>query len=63
MDMRAVFLKAYANLPLGARDEIVVVLDDQPMTWNAVYLELKEDTPKGRQALEQIVQLGILKHE
>ena len=63
MDKKALFLKTYANLPLGTRDEIVVVLDDQPMTWNAVYLELKEDTQKGRQALETIVQLGILKYD
>ena len=63
MDTKAVFLKTYANLPLGAREEIVVVLDDQPMTWNAVYLELRENTMKGRQALEKIFQLGIIKYE
>lgn len=63
MNLKTTFLKTYANLPLGARDEIVVVLDDQPMTWNAVRLEVEQDTQKGQQALESLVRLGILKHE
>lgn len=63
MDNRTLFLKIYANLPLGMRDEIVVVVDNEPMTWNAVRLEVEQDTKKGQQALEILEKLGILKYE
>lgn len=32
MDLKAKFQKIYANLPLGARSEIVATIDGEPMT-------------------------------
>lgn len=62
-DRKARFLKIYANLPLGARDEIIVVIDRQPLTWNAVRLEVENDTKKGDQALQLLEELEVLKDE
>lgn len=63
MDLRATFQKVYANLPLGARTEIVAVIDGIPMTWNAIYIEVKEETEKSKQILLFLEKIGVLKHE
>ncbi|MCX6792301.1 MAG: hypothetical protein NT149_04665 [Candidatus Gottesmanbacteria bacterium] len=60
MDKKTQFLKVYANLPLGARDEIVAVVDGEPLTWKSAKLEIEQDTPKGKQVLESLTSLKIL---
>lgn len=61
MDKKARFLQIYANLPLNQRNEIVVVIDDEPLTWNAIKIEIENDTPKGKEILEKLVKMEILK--
>ncbi len=61
MNEKEKFLQIYANLPLNSRSEIVVVVDDEPLTWNAAKLEIENDTKKGEEILEKLVMLGILK--
>lgn len=60
MDKTTQFLKIYANLPLGMRDEIVVVVDNEPLTWNAAKLEIEQNTPKGKEILKILTNLKIL---
>lgn len=60
MDKKTQFLKIYANLPLGIRDEIVVVVDNEPLTWNAAKLEIEQNTPKGKEILKILTSLKIL---
>ncbi len=55
------FLKIYANLPLGVRKEIVLVLDDgKPITWDVVFIEVEGDTPLSRDILEKLEKLEII---
>ncbi|MDO8611163.1 MAG: hypothetical protein Q7R95_11610 [bacterium] len=61
MNLRTKFLRIYANLPLNQRNEIVVVLDDEPMTWNAVRVEIENDTEKGKEILKKLIDLQIIK--
>jgi hypothetical protein len=61
MDRNSQFLKIYANLPLSQRNEIIVVLGDEDLTWNAAKIEIAEDTPKGKEILDKLLKLGILK--
>lgn len=61
MDRKSIFLKKYANLPLALRDEIIVIIEDKPLTWNAAYLEVKNDTNKSKEILDRLFQLEILK--
>lgn len=61
MDRKAQFLKIYANLPQGSREEIVAVVGKEPYTWQSAKLEIEEDTEIGNQILEMLIQLGILK--
>ncbi len=60
MDRKTQFLKVYANLPLGTRDEIVSVVDGEPLTWKAAKLEIEQETEKGKQILETLTNLKIL---
>ena len=60
MDLQTQFFKVYANLPLGLRDEIIVVIDNEPLTWQAARIEIENNTPKGQAILEQLKQLKIL---
>ncbi len=61
MDLKAKFQNVYANLPLGARTEIVATIEGEPMTWNAVFIEVQEDTEKSKKILVFLAQIGVLK--
>ncbi|MBI2595617.1 hypothetical protein HYW46_02680 [Candidatus Daviesbacteria bacterium] len=60
MDTRSKFLKIYANLPLNERDRVIVIIDGQPLTWNAAWLEVDKNTLKGKEILEKLTQMKIL---
>lgn len=63
MDKKEIFLKTYANLPLGLRNEIIVVIDDEPLTWNAAKIEIENDTEKSKEILKKLFKMEILKDE
>jgi len=55
------FLKIYVNLPLGLRQEIILVLDDgKPVTWNVAFVEVGADTALGDVILEKLARLEII---
>lgn len=58
------FYKIYANIPLGLRDEIVVVLENnEPLSWNAAKIEIDNDTDKVDEILEKLDRLGLLREK
>ena len=63
MDPKSKFLKIYANLPLVAREEIVVVIDHEPLTWNSAKLEIESNSPRSKDILDMLMKLQIIKHE
>lgn len=64
MDKKAQFYKTYANIPLGLRNQIVVVLEDkEPLSWNAAKVEVDNDTDKVNEILEKLSQTGLLSEE
>lgn len=60
MDRKAKFLKVYANLPLGMRQEVVIVHDNRPLSWDAVYVEVENDTPSSVALLEKLEKLDLI---
>ncbi len=61
MDSKEKFLKIYANIPLGIRQEIILVLDDYgPITWNVADIEVEADTPLSKTILEKLERLKII---
>lgn len=60
MDKKIRFLKVYANLPLNYREEVVLVLDNQPISWNVAYLEISSDTKLGEVILDKLEALKFI---
>ncbi len=60
MSLKASFLKIYADIPLGARGEIIAVINDEPITWNSARVEIENDTAIGKKILDQLVDLKII---
>ena len=55
------FFKVYANLPLGLRDQVILVLPDTgPLTWNAAYIEVKNGTKISDTIVEKLIELKII---
>lgn len=53
-------MKVYADLPLGVRKEIVVTLDDKPLTWDVVFIEVNNDTKLSKIILGKLEKLSII---
>jgi len=61
MDKKTQFLRIYANLPLGVRQEIILVLEDKrPITWNVAFVEVQADTSLSIVILKKLEKLGII---
>jgi len=60
MENKEQFLKIYANLPMGVRQEIVLVFDGRPITWDVVYNEVISDTPLSKTILEKLKNLKFI---
>lgn len=55
------FEKIFSNLPEKIRNEdIIVVIDEKPYTWNAAYMEVKNKTKLGEKILNKLKALGII---
>ena len=61
IDWKAKFVKTYANLPSGLREEIVAVIGKEPFSWKAAKIEIDHDTKIGKEILKKLVELEILK--
>ncbi len=59
-DLRALFLRAYSNVPDSSRDEIIVVTDEKSYTWNTAYFEIKQDSDLGNKILKTLNVLKII---
>lgn len=54
------FFKVYNSLPLEERRLTVVILDKEPISWNLVYQEIKNNTSKGQKILKILKDLEII---
>ena len=63
-EIREKFLKAFANLPLNTREEIILVLEEggmkQPITWKVAYFEVRNNTPKSKEILRKLEEMGLV---
>jgi len=58
--LRENFLKVYANIPLSLRDEIILVFEDKPITWNVAYLEVKVNSEISLKILQELKSLNFI---
>lgn len=54
------FLKVYANIPMNLRREIILVINEEPITWNTAYVEIKNKTKLGRKILLKLIELNFI---
>ena len=58
--LREDFLKVFANIPLGLRDDIILVFEDKPLTWSVIYLEVKANTDLSNKILKELKELNLI---
>ncbi|MBS3079517.1 hypothetical protein J4218_05330 [Candidatus Pacearchaeota archaeon] len=54
------FFKVYSDVPIDERRLVVVVLDEEPISWNIAYHEIKNNTDRGRKILKILQELKII---
>lgn len=54
------FFEIYNNVPDKIRNEVIVVVDEKPYSWNAVYIELKSGTSLGKIMYDKLVRMEIV---
>ncbi|MEK7458140.1 MAG: hypothetical protein AAB612_01485 [Patescibacteria group bacterium] len=54
------FYLAYNKVPLGVRDEPILVIDDDSISWRIARLEIDSDTPLSKEILEKLTELQII---
>lgn len=60
-EKRDKFMRIFANIPEKIRGEdIIVIIDDKPYTWNAAYFEVKNDTDLGKKIIKKLEELKII---
>ncbi len=58
--LKAKFLKLFANVPLQLRQEIIAVDDEESLSWSVACLELRKDTKKAFIILEHLKKIGLI---
>lgn len=54
------FYKIYANIPLNLREEIVLVINEEPITWKIAKLEIDNDTKLSEKILGKLEALKLI---
>ncbi len=60
MENKDRFLKVFSNLSIDLRREIILVVDNQPITWNVVYEEMMNETELGKKILNRLIELELI---
>lgn len=61
VDLKTRFYKTIADLPLSTRDDIAVVVDEKPLSWNVMKIEVDCNTEVGKNGLKILDKLKFLK--
>lgn len=60
MEGKGVFLKVYSNLSMDLRKEIILVIENQPITWAVAYEEISKETELGEKILKKLIEMGFI---
>lgn len=60
MNQKDKFYKIYANVPLNLRDEVILVVNDEPVTWKVAKLEVDGETALSKKILQKLEALGVI---
>ena len=62
LGLREEFLKIYADIPLSLRKEIILVLENEPISWNVAFVEISNRTSKSKTILKKLNELNIIEN-
>jgi len=54
------FFTVYDNIPIKSRKELILMIDDQPISWEVAYSEIKNKTKLGARILEWLIKLELV---
>jgi len=58
--LSAAFLKAFASVPASLRDQIIVVVDGSPYTWESAFVEVRAKTDKSKKILLELKNFKVI---
>ncbi|MFH1306838.1 MAG: hypothetical protein ABIH83_04270 [Candidatus Micrarchaeota archaeon] len=59
-DAAALFLKLYSNLPVAERAHVVLVLENEPISWEVARNEIIHKTKRAAKILKKLQELKII---
>lgn len=59
-DKASKFIKIYSKLPKELIDQIVVYIEDKPYSWEAIYFEVKNETPISKKILNTLIAMKLI---
>ncbi len=60
MEREEEFFKVYASVPLDERKNVLVVIDENPISWNLAYACIKNKSPDAGKILKILKEIGII---
>jgi len=54
------FFRVYDNIPINTRKELIVIIDDKPITWDIAYKEIKNESSLGYKIFNELVKLKFI---
>ena len=54
------FFRVYDNIPINTRKELIVIIDDKPITWDIAYKEIKNESSLGYKIFNKLVKLKFI---
>ena len=60
MEGKEEFFRVYSNLPLEEREKVVIIINEEPVSWNVAYQHIKNGTKLGDTILKFLKELKIL---
>jgi len=59
-DKKARFMKVYSDIPMNIRREVIAIINEEPISWNVAFIEIKNETPLGEKILNKLIALGFI---
>jgi len=60
LDPVTAFIKLYNNLPLDERKRVVLVFENEPISWEVARNEIIHKSPRGENILKKLIELKIV---
>lgn len=54
------FFKVFSNVPIEERNNVIVIIEGRPISWNLASIEIKNKTKRGEKILKTLKDLEII---